>query len=98
MEDNKLFSDVSVWLHQLSKGMRDSSGNPLANAHLHGLFTRICKLLYYRIKPVFVFDGGVPLLKKQTLVSRIYSQPCIKGHLLNKDHHVHKGHTSITLP
>lgn len=63
--------DVSVWLHQLSKGMRDSAGNPLPNAHLHGLFTRICKLLYYRIKPVFVFDGGVPVLKKQTLVRTI---------------------------
>ncbi|XP_060587339.1 DNA excision repair protein ERCC-5 homolog [Ruditapes philippinarum] len=70
LEGKVLAVDVSVWLHQLSKGMRDSSGNPLPNAHLHGLFTRICKLLYYRIKPVFVFDGGVPMLKKQTLASR----------------------------
>ncbi|KAL4220671.1 nucleotide-excision repair [Mactra antiquata] len=70
LEGKVLAVDVSVWLHQLSKGMRDSSGNPVANAHLHGLFTRICKLLYYRIKPIFVFDGGVPALKKQTLASR----------------------------
>ncbi|KAH3806063.1 hypothetical protein DPMN_134377, partial [Dreissena polymorpha] len=70
LEGKVLAVDVSVWLHQLSKGMRDSSGNPLPNAHLHGLFTRICKLLYYRIKPVFVFDGGVPVLKKQTLAAR----------------------------
>ncbi|XP_052784458.1 DNA excision repair protein ERCC-5-like [Mya arenaria] len=70
LEGKILAIDVSVWLHQLSKGMRDGAGNPLPHAHLHGLFTRICKLLYYRIKPVFVFDGGVPMLKKQTLAAR----------------------------
>ena len=48
--------------------MRDKHGNPVRNAHLVGLFNRVCKLLYYRIKPVFVFDGGVPHLKKKTLV------------------------------
>ncbi|KAK6194880.1 hypothetical protein SNE40_000416 [Patella caerulea] len=69
--DGKILAvDVSLWLHQTTKGMRDKDGNPLPNAHLHGLFTRICKLLFYRIKPVFVFDGGVPVLKKQTLAAR----------------------------
>ena len=48
--------------------MRDKHGNPVPNAHLVGLFNRVCKLLYYGIKPVFVFDGGVPHLKKKTLV------------------------------
>ncbi|ESP01727.1 hypothetical protein LOTGIDRAFT_172484 [Lottia gigantea] len=68
--DGKILAvDVSLWLHQTMKGMRDKDGNPLPNAHLYGLFSRICKLLFYRIKPVFVFDGGVPTLKKQTLVS-----------------------------
>jgi len=50
--------------------MRDKHGNPVPNAHLVGLFNRVCKLLYYRIKPVFVFDGGVPHLKKKTLAAR----------------------------
>ncbi|KAK3095676.1 hypothetical protein FSP39_017483 [Pinctada imbricata] len=62
--------DVSIWLHQAVKGMRDKDGSPLPNAHLHVLFSRVCKLLYYRIKPVFVFDGGVPTLKKQTMAAR----------------------------
>jgi DNA excision repair protein ERCC-5 len=48
--------------------MRDKDGSPLPNAHLHVLFSRVCKLLYYKIKPVFVFDGSVPELKKQTMV------------------------------
>ena len=48
--------------------MRDREGNSVQNAHLLTLFHRLCKLLYFRIKPVFVFDGDAPLLKKQTLV------------------------------
>ena len=51
------------------KGMRDQHGNAVHNAHLHVLFNRLCKLLFYRIRPIFVFDGGVPELKKDTLVS-----------------------------
>lgn len=58
--------DVSLWLNQAIKG---SHGNQIPNAHLLVLFNRICKLLYYQIKPVFVFDGTPPLLKAKTLVS-----------------------------
>lgn len=61
-------SDVSIWLNQAVKGMRDRHGEPIPYAHLVVLFNRICKLLYYRIKPIFVFDGATPLLKQQTLV------------------------------
>ena len=64
-----LCADVSMWLHQSNKGLRDRHGNPLPNAHLIGLFRRICKLLFYHVKPVFVFDGGAPMLKRQALVS-----------------------------
>ena len=48
--------------------MQDSKGAMLLNAHLLSVFHRICKLLYFRIRPVFVFDGGVPSLKKETIV------------------------------
>ncbi|XP_046566309.1 LOW QUALITY PROTEIN: DNA excision repair protein ERCC-5 homolog [Haliotis rubra] len=70
LEGKILAVDVSIWLHQAAKGMRDKDGNPLPNAHLQSLFSRVCKLLFYKIKPVFVFDGGVPILKKQTLAAR----------------------------
>ena len=53
---------------QVLKGYRDGQNGTLPNAHLLGVFHRVCKLLTYRIKPVFVFDGGVPSLKQQTLV------------------------------
>ncbi|XP_070537591.1 DNA excision repair protein ERCC-5-like [Ptychodera flava] len=70
LEGKVLGVDVSLWLNQSVKGIRDIHGNAVPNAHLLGLFNRICKLLFYRIKPVFVFDGGVPQLKKQTLAAR----------------------------
>ncbi len=63
-----LLSDISIWLNQAVKGMRDKQGDPISNAHLVVLFHRICKLLYHQIKPVFVFDGATPLLKQRILV------------------------------
>lgn len=70
LEQRILGVDVSIWLHQAVRGFRGPGGSAVANAHLLTLFHRICKLLFYRIRPVFIFDGGVPHLKKQTLASR----------------------------
>ena len=64
--DGKVLAvDASILLNQAIKGMKDQP-----NAHLHVLFLRICKLLMYRIKPIFVFDGSVPILKRQTIAAR----------------------------
>ncbi|KAI5704846.1 hypothetical protein M8J75_009396 [Diaphorina citri] len=70
LENKVLAVDVSIWLHQLTKGTHDLAGGSVPNAHLIGLYHRICKLLFFKIKPVFVFDGGVPQLKKQTIAQR----------------------------
>lgn len=69
---NQTPSDISIWLNQAVKGVRDREGNSVQNAHLLTLFHRLCKLLFFRIRPVFVFDGDAPLLKKQTLVSSLF--------------------------
>lgn len=50
--------------------MRDKEGNALRNSHVVGFFRRICKLLFIGIKPVFVFDGGAPILKRETISGR----------------------------
>lgn len=42
----------------------------MRNSHVVGFFRRICKLLWFGIKPVFVFDGGAPALKRQTITAR----------------------------
>ncbi|KAK2920070.1 DNA excision repair protein ERCC-5 homolog isoform X1 [Channa argus] len=70
LEGKILAVDISIWLNQAVKGVRDREGNSVQNAHLLTLFNRICKLLFFRIRPVFVFDGEAPLLKKQTLALR----------------------------
>lgn len=70
LEGKILAVDISIWLNQAVKGVRDRDGNNVQNAHLLTLFHRICKLLFFRIRPVFVFDGDAPLLKKQTLALR----------------------------
>ncbi|KOC63306.1 DNA repair protein complementing XP-G cells [Habropoda laboriosa] len=70
LEGKVLGIDISIWIHQVLQGYQDRFGNPKPNAHLIGLFHRICKLLFYKIKPVFVFDGGVPMLKKDTIALR----------------------------
>ncbi|XP_055920189.1 DNA excision repair protein ERCC-5 homolog [Eupeodes corollae] len=70
LENKVLAIDISIWLHQVVKGFQDNKGSALANSHLLGLFHRLCKLMFYRIKPVFVFDGKVPLLKRETIAKR----------------------------
>ena len=70
LENKILAIDVSIWLNQAVKGFRDNEGGAVPNAHLLGLFHRICKLLFYRIRPIFVFDGKAPQLKRDTLRRR----------------------------
>ncbi|KAG8954224.1 DNA repair protein rad2 [Tulasnella sp. 424] len=70
MEGKALAIDSSIWIYQFQATMRDKEGRGLVNAHLLGFLRRICKLLYYGIKPVFVFDGGAPALKRTTLSER----------------------------
>jgi len=62
--------DVSIWLVQFIKAMRDEEGKTTRHAHLIGTFRRIARLLFHRIRPVFVFDGGAPVLKKRTVELR----------------------------
>ncbi|KAJ1814135.1 DNA repair protein rad2, partial [Coemansia sp. RSA 2599] len=66
----RLAIDASIWLYQLLKAMKDDEGNPLEDGHILGFYRRICKLLYYDIRPVFVFDGGAPELKRLTIQER----------------------------
>ncbi|KAI8819852.1 uncharacterized protein EV422DRAFT_497342 [Fimicolochytrium jonesii] len=70
LSGNTLAVDASIWMHQFLKAMRDSEGEPVRGAHIIGFFRRVCKLLFYGIKPVFVFDGDAPTLKRIALVER----------------------------
>ncbi|PKI79177.1 hypothetical protein CRG98_000469 [Punica granatum] len=66
----RLAIDASIWLVQFMKAMRDKKGEMARNAHLLEFFRRICKLLFLRTKPAFVFDGGTPALKRSNVIAR----------------------------
>lgn len=70
LEGKRLAIDSSIWLYQFQATMRDKDGRVLVNAHVLGFLRRINKLLFHGIKPVFVFDGGAPGLKRQTIAER----------------------------
>jgi len=70
MEGKAMAIDSSIWIYQFQATMRDKEGRGLVNAHVLGFLRRICKLLFYGIKPVFVFDGGAPVLKRATISER----------------------------
>ncbi|KAH8092642.1 PIN domain-like protein [Cristinia sonorae] len=70
MEGKAMAIDSSIWIYQFQATMRDKEGRGLVNAHLVGFLRRITKLLFYGIKPVFVFDGGAPALKRATISER----------------------------
>ena len=70
LQTQRIAVDASIWLIQFVKGMRDENGNMQKSAHLLGTFRRVCKLLFHKIHPIFVFDGGKPILKLKTLEKR----------------------------
>lgn len=74
LEGKTLAIDVSIWVTQFIKAMRDEDGRMTKNAHLIGTLRRILKLLFHRIRPLFVFDGATPALKLRTVKARRKSQ------------------------
>ena len=57
--------DVSIWLYHFLKVHPERQDLVIA-----GLFGRIGRLLAWGVKPIFVFDGGVPELKKRVIEER----------------------------
>ncbi|KNC82713.1 hypothetical protein SARC_05014 [Sphaeroforma arctica JP610] len=70
LADKVVAIDISSWVYQYMKAMRDQDGEVIKNAHLLGLFRRLCILLYHGVKPIIVFDGAAPALKLRTLSKR----------------------------
>jgi len=55
--------DVSIWMIRILHGMSNAGVN-FQNVHLIGMLKRIMYLLQLGMKPVFVFDGPPPELKR----------------------------------
>ncbi|KAI4840472.1 DNA repair protein RAD2 [Plasmodium brasilianum] len=63
-----IFNDL--WLDFSENMNNEIKTDSLKKAHLYFFFLRICKLLYYNIRPIFVFDGNPPELKRKTIFQR----------------------------
>ena len=70
LEGKTLAIDASIWITQFLKAMRDDDGKMIKNAHIIGTLRRVLKLLFHKIRPVFVFDGMTPALKYNTVKAR----------------------------
>ncbi|EPR79132.1 DNA repair protein RAD2 [Spraguea lophii 42_110] len=55
--NKKLAIDTSIWLHRYYKLPR--------SVLYYSLIKKLIKLLYFKIDPIFVFDGNIPKLKKR---------------------------------
>lgn len=62
--------DISVWINMATKGMQRKDGERVPNAHLLYLYKRICGMFELKMKPIFIFDGETPSLKKSTNIKR----------------------------
>jgi flap endonuclease-1 len=68
--------DALNYIYAFLSVIRQPDGNPLTDSkmrttsHLSGLFYRSVNLLEYNIKPLFVFDGEPPELKRDTVKER----------------------------
>ncbi|KAJ3145421.1 DNA repair protein rad2 [Geranomyces michiganensis] len=51
--------------------MKDKkTGETMKAAHIIGAFIRLCKLMFFGVRPVFVFDGATPQMKLRTTQER----------------------------
>lgn len=70
LEGKRLGVDANIWLYKFIRGFKEKDNVTSIESHKLGLFNRISKLLFYKIKPIFVFDGPAPVLKRKTLEKR----------------------------
>jgi len=76
LEGRKFAIDAYNTLYQFLSIIRQPDGTPLMNhegkitSHFSGLFYRTVKLITKGIKPIYVFDGVPPVLKKETIKER----------------------------
>ena len=70
LEGKTLAIDISIWMLRIMTGYINMGEKDFKLSFLIGIFKRIIKLICYGVKPVFVFDGKPPDLKRETVKNR----------------------------
>lgn len=70
LSNQRIAIDVSIWMLHILHGHMSMEATDFSNIHLAIILKRIVKLFAFKIRPVFVFDGKPPELKRQTLILR----------------------------
>ncbi len=76
MLTNKVVAiDASIFIYQFASAIKSSvddlkTSEGKITTHIHGILTKTLSILKKKIKPIFVFDGKPPSLKKDVLDSR----------------------------
>jgi flap endonuclease-1 len=65
---NSLYQFLSIIRQRDGELLRDSKGR--ITSHLSGLFYRTANFIEAEVRPIYVFDGEPPLLKRQTVEQR----------------------------
>src|SRR5258707_1017047 len=68
LRGKRLAVDASIWMYQFSRV--NASVDSKRAFIVSGIFRRLAKLIHFGIKPVFVFDGLPPLIKREELRRR----------------------------
>jgi len=75
LDGKRLAVDASIWIIQFVKAMRNddetSNFQMKDGAHIIGFMRRLCKLIYHGIRPVIVFDGETPEIKREEIKKRL---------------------------
>lgn len=66
LQNKRLAIDASIWIYQLQRGHADT-GMDIATRFF---FKRLVKLKHFGVRPLFVFDGLPPILKREELRRR----------------------------
>ena len=74
LASKRLAIDISIWVLHILHGYISLGSSNFEHIHLLAIFKRLLKLLSLGIKPIFVFDGKVPDLKKRTVAERAGSR------------------------
>lgn len=70
LSGKKLAIDISIWLLQIEQSISREDQTPTNDDYVKCILFRLCKLMYYHIKPLIVFDEVTPGMKRKTLEAR----------------------------